>query len=131
VSRELETLKDQLKDARLFTQHLRSLLGVANDEQLLHAIGGLKGSEPFVDLVDVMTAAHDKDNAPPTMAVDAMSEIDDCIDMLNLNFEEEDGPEVMIQNVASLVAAAFRMAAVLQKDITPEKMTEIIEENRP
>lgn len=95
------------------------------------ALNPLEADEQFLRLVAVMAKAHAADNTPPTVAVEGFDEIEDHFDMLQINIEDDDRAEVMLQNCASLIGAAHRFAQVLLKDITPEQLAAIIEENQP
>lgn len=90
----------------------------------------MNANDDFIRLVNAMAATYDRDNMPPTVAEEAFDELSDPHGMLSMNVEEGDPVIAQIQNLAALVGAAFRMAAVLMKDLTAEEMIRIIEENQ-
>lgn len=79
----------------------------------------------FECLVEVMAAWGEHENVELTVAEEGMDEVDDAHTMLTANIEDGDGPAAMLRNLASLIVGAQRMAAVVMKDITPERLAAI------
>lgn len=90
----------------------------------------MKPDAAFLRLIEVMAKSHDAESAPPSVAAEGIDEIEDHLDMLVINDDAGDSAEVMLQNCAALVGAAHRLAAVLLKDIKPERLPVIIAENQ-
>lgn len=90
-----------------------------------------KSDSPFAHLVEAIGASHDKDHAPPASVADAVTAVEEHLDWIHINQDENDTAAVMIENVASMVAAAHRLADLLLKDITPEQLAAAIAENQP
>jgi hypothetical protein len=82
----------------------------------------------FARLVEVMAAWHEHENVAPTVVEEGMDEIEEARDMLKLNLEEGDGPDAMLQNLATLIVSAQRMAAVVGKDVAPDRLAAIIKD---
>lgn len=100
--------------------------------QLLKAAAGIFGAPaPFAFLVEAMSDYAKKNEAPPTVAAEGIDELEEHFDMLAMNDEDGDPAEAMLQNCAAIVVAANRLAAVLLKDIPPERVVELIRENQP
>ena len=85
--------------------------------------------EKFMELVRVMRAYHEAENALPKTPDQAFEEIDDAATMLRANFDDFDSLEAMLQNAAAMVGAAQRFAAVVLTMLPAEKVDRIILEN--